>query len=354
MRILHVIAGAKEGGAESIMVDSVQALAEAGVDQFVVSRGHNLARLASFAEAGVPYAVASFDKVWRDPTKDAIRAAAHEFKPDVIHHWMGRAGTFALRSQRARNLAWYGGYYKLERFRNCDWHVGMTRDLVRHIRGQGVADNRVSVLHSYANVAAAAAPITRASLDTPEDAPVLLTLARLHWKKGLDTLLESLVGLDGVYSWIAGVGPLEADLKMLAEKLGVADRVRFLGWRNDRGALLAACDVVAFPSRYEPFGNVTIEAWAAKRPLVVADAAGPAATVTNETDALLVPKDNADALREALRRVIEDGELAKRLVENGTRSYEADFTKQAFVRASMALYEKIKKSADAKAPADAA
>src|SRR5262249_13767254 len=112
MRILHVIAGAKEGGAESIMVDSVQALAEAGVDQFVVTRGHNLARLASFSDAGVPFTIASFDKVWRDPTKDAIRSAANEFKPDVIHYWMGRAGTFALRSYRARNLAWYGGYYK--------------------------------------------------------------------------------------------------------------------------------------------------------------------------------------------------------------------------------------------------
>ena len=346
MRILHVIAGAREGGAESIMVDSVQALAEAGVAQFVVSRGHNPARLASFADAGVPFTVASFDKVWREPTKAAIKQAAAEFKPAVIHYWMGRAGTFAPSSWRQRNLGWYGGYYKLERFKNCAWHVGMTRDLARHIREQGVPENRVSVLHSYANVPPIAAPTPRASLDTPEDAPVLLTLARLHWKKGLDTLLESLAGLPGGYSWIAGVGPLEADLKALAERLGVADRVRFLGWRTDRASLLAACDAVAFPSRYEPFGNVTIEAWAAKKPLVVADAAGPAATVTNEVDALLVPKDDSIALREALRRVVEDGDLAKKLVEGGTRSYEANFTKPAFVRASMALYERIKRAAE--------
>ena len=99
--------------------------------------------------------------------------------------------------------------------------------------------------------------------------------------------------------------------------------------------------MVAFPSRYEPFGTVTIEAWAANKPLVVADAAGPVATVTNEQDAILVPKDNVEALRDGLKRVLEDGELAHRLIENGARVYEAHFTKQAFVRAAMALYQQI-------------
>jgi glycosyltransferase involved in cell wall biosynthesis len=198
----------------------------------------------------------------------------------------------------------------------------------------------VVVLSSYANVEAAP-PTPRASLETPEDAPALLTLARLHQKKGIDTLLEALAGLPGVHAWIAGTGPIEAELRALADKLKVTDRAHFLGWREDRASLFAACDVVAFPSRYEPFGNVTIEAWAARRPLVVADAAGPAATVTNEHDALLVPKDDPGALRQALSRVIEDADLAQRLVENGVRTYEAKFTKEAFVRASMALYERM-------------
>ena len=344
MRILHVIAGAKEGGAESIMLDAALALAEAGIEQHVVTREHNEARLEALAGAGVPTTIASFDKLFREPTKSAIREVAENFRPDVLHYWMGRAGTFAPKRYRERSVGWYGGYYKLDRFKNCAWHVGMTKDIARHILEQDAPENRVSVLNSYANLTPAP-PTPRSQLDTPEDAPALLTLARLHWKKGIDTLLEALAELPGVYAWIAGEGPLESDLKAMAKKLAVADRVRWLGWRTDRANLLAACDVVAFPSRYEPFGNVTIEAWAAQKPLVVADAAGPAATVTNEVDALLVPKDDPAALRDALRRVTEDAELAKRLIEAGTRTYQAHFTKTAFVRASMALYEKIRRAA---------
>ncbi|MDX2276145.1 MAG: glycosyltransferase [Hyphomonadaceae bacterium] len=344
MRILHLIAGAKEGGAEYHMLENVLALAEAGVEQHVITRSHSDFRLERFSEAGVPYTVATFDKLLREPTKQVIRATVDSFKPDVLHHWMGRAGTYAPKRTRERNLGWYGGYYKLDRFKNCAWHAAVTSDIARSIIAQGAPADHVATLNNYTSVDPAP-PVSRAEFSTPQDAPLLLALARLHWKKGLDTLLEALADLPGVYLWVAGEGPLENDLKAQAAKLGVTDRVRWLGWRTDRGALLAACDVVAFPSRYEPFGQVTIEAWAANKPLVTADAAGPAATVTNDVDALLVPKDNPKALRDALRRVIEDADLAKRLVENGARTYQANFTKTAFVRASMALYEKIRRSA---------
>lgn len=340
MRVLHVMAGAAEGGAETNLMDSALALAEAGVPQHVLTRPDNPLRVERLRDARIGVTTASFDKIWRMPTNAALQACIEELRPDVLHFWMGRAGSYAPRGWASRSLGWYGGYYKLSRFKNCAWHAGLTPDIRRHILEQGAAPERVVSFPIYARIAPAP-PVDRASLATPDDAPVVLALARLHWKKGLDVLLQSLAQLPGVYGWIAGAGPLEGDLRALAESLGLNDRVRFLGWRNDRSALLAACDVVAFPSRYEPFGAVTIEAWAAQRPLVTADAAGPAATVTHEENALLTPRDDAAAFTAALKRVLEDGDLAAHLVRNGWRAYQARFTETAFVRAALALYERM-------------
>ncbi len=340
MRIMHVMAGAPEGGAENIMLEAVTALADAGHVQFVVTRANNDFRLKSFADHGVGYALCGFSNAWPFPTQRKISQSIDRFKPEIIQYWMGRAGQFAPKKHRARSIGWYGGYYKLERFRTCDWHVGLTKDLLRHIREQGVSDDRSTIIHTYADFENAA-PVDRSSLDTPDDAPVALALARLHVKKGLDTLLDAAKQIPGLYVWIAGDGPLEQALKAQCKALGLDDRVRFLGWRNDRGALLAACDFVAFPSRYEPFGTVTVDAWAAGKPLVAADAVGPAAYIEDGANGLLVPKNDDDALAAAMRRVIEDPALATALVEGGRRSYTAQFTKAAFQRDSLAFYERV-------------
>ena len=234
MRLMHVMAGAKEGGAENIMLESVLALAEAGLTQHVVTRPDNPFRVQKFREAGIGVDVAAFNNTWPFPTRRVIGDAIKVFKPDVIEYWMGRAGQYAPKEYRNRSIGWYGGYHKLARFVNCEWHVGLTIDLLRHIREQGVPDDRSAIIHTYADFEGTD-PASRAALDTPEDAPVALALARLHEKKGLDTLLDATAKVPGLYVWIAGDGPIEAELKAQCTKLGLDDRVRFLGWRNDRG-----------------------------------------------------------------------------------------------------------------------
>jgi glycosyltransferase involved in cell wall biosynthesis len=340
MRILHVMAGAEEGGAENIMLESALALADVGVVQAVVTRTNNPFRVKALRDAGLHVDTVGFSKLWPFATHAAVAKAIATFKPDIAQFWMGRAGEFAPASFRAKSVGWYGGYYKLARFKNCDWHVGVSHDLLRHIREQGVPENRSAVIHTFAEFKGDAA-VDRATLATPNDAPVALALARLHEKKGLDTLLDAAVQIPGLYVWIAGAGPIEADLKAQSTRLGLDDRVRFLGWRNDRGALLASCNIVAFPSRYEPFGTVTVDAWAASRPLVAADAVGPAAYVKDGVNGLLIPKNNPDALAKAMQRIIAEPGLGAKLVAGGRIAYEGQFTTRAYTRDALAFYETV-------------
>jgi glycosyltransferase involved in cell wall biosynthesis len=68
---------------------------------------------------------------------------------------------------------------------------------------------------------------------------------------------------------------------------------------------------------------------------------GPAAYVVDGVNGLLIPKNNVDALANAMRRVVDEPGLAATLVAGGRTSYEATFTRAAFVRDSLAFYERV-------------
>ena len=124
-------------------------------------------------------------------------------------------------------------------------------------------------------------------------------MGRLHEVKAHDISLKALALIPQAYLWIAGTGPLEAELKALAQSLGVAQRVRFLGWRNDAAALYRTADACLFPSRFEPLGNVVIQCWANGLPVIAAASQGPSQLITPGQDGLLVPIDDAPALATA-------------------------------------------------------
>lgn len=341
IKLLHVLAGGDVGGAENIFLEDVLALADApGLQQCVVTRDVPF-RVQSLKERGVDVRTASFSRLWPFPTKCAIKKAVREFKPDIIQYWMGRAGQFAVVGKHV-NVAWYGGYYKRSaRFAKCTHHIVLTRDLFRHVVETGADARDVSIVHTMASFPDGIFLQDRAELNTPKEATVLLGLARLHWKKGFDVLLEALQQLPDCVAWIAGDGPLKEELHKLADDLGVAERVRWLGWRNDRERLLKACDICVFPSRYEPFGTVMVDAWAMQVPLIAADAQGPAAYVRNGENGLLIRKDNVEELVQAVKKLQCDPVLRDKIVHGGAYDYQEFFSKEAFIRDSMDVYTKL-------------
>jgi glycosyltransferase involved in cell wall biosynthesis len=272
-RVMQVMAGAPVGGFETFFFDAVLALTEAGLQRMAMVRANAPFQLSRLKAAGVPFATARFSPWLWFPTNAMLRRAIEAFRTDIIQYWSGRAATYAPR-WKTRHVGWYGGYRERWRFQACRYFIGITPDLVEHIKKQGVPPDRVALVHTLADYVPQA-PLDRASLATPKDALLLLALARLHWKKGLDVLLDALARVPGAYLWIAGDGEDRAKLQAQTRRLKLEDRVRFLDWHIDREALLATADICVFPSHYEPFGTVTIEAWAAGTPLIAAASQGP-------------------------------------------------------------------------------
>jgi len=329
MHVTQVMAGAEHGGAETFFGTLASALQADGLDQSLVIRDHP-DRVAALQAAGCRVDTAPFGG-WLDritPILLAKHMRAH--RTQVALAWMNRAAAKLPAGPWAR-VARLGGYYDLKYYRGFDHMIAIIPGIRRHILAGGWPEKRVHLIPNFCTVDEAAPPVARADHDTPDGAPLLLALGRLHSAKGLDVLLTALADLPGVWLWIAGEGPDRAELEALAARLEITDRVQFLGWRTDRTALMRACDVVVFPSRYEPNGTVTVEAWAHHKPLVVADADGPAEMVRAGEDALLVPKDNAPALATAIRRVLDSPDLAAQLVARGAERVAADYTRDRVV-----------------------
>lgn len=338
MRVLKVLGTGVEGGAETFFTHMALALQRAGVETHAAI-GPNPGRAAMLRGGGVETIELPFRKILDFKTRRELKREIKRFQPDVVLTYMNRASKMCPTGDFVR-LARLGGYYKLKNYRNCDHLIAITQDLKDYLVREGWPEERVHFLPNFSAVEHAL-PIDRAELDTPEDATVLLSLGRLHHAKAIDILLKAMTIESRPYVWLAGDGPLRAELEAMARDLGVADRVRFLGWRTDRGALLAAADICVFPSRYEPFGSVTLEAWGTKTPLIAAASAGPAATVTPDEDALLVPIDDAEALAGAMTRMIDEPGLAERLVEAGWKRYQEDYTEEACVKRYVALFERL-------------
>lgn len=336
MSVLHLLGTAGEGGAETYFVDLVEALHRAGAAQAAVIRA-NPTREARLKAAGVPLKVLRFGGPIDFLTKPAAAGFAALQRTKVAVAWMNRAARHTPRGPWAR-IGRLGGYYSLKYYKGFDHLVANTEDIADWIVGQGWPAGRVTCIPNFAAAPADVAPVDRASLDTPEDAPLLLAMGRLHENKAHDISLQALAQLPDAWLWIAGVGPLEAKLKGMAEALGVANRVRFLGWRNDPSALYRTADVCMFPSRFEPLGNVVIQSWAHGLPVIAAASQGPKALIEDGDDGLLTPIDDADALAAGVRRLLAEPMLRTRLAAAGGARVEAQFSEAAVVAQWKALF----------------
>lgn len=335
------MAGARHGGAETAFVDMCIAIKEAGVEQEIATRSNDI-RVKRLQEAGLKVHCLPFGGSIDFYTGWKLKNIIRHFRPQIVQSWMSRASSKMVKSDGSfLNVSRLGGYYNLKYFRNTDYFVTITPDIRGYLMKSGIATDKIRHINNFAETESAAQPVSRASLQTPENAVVLLALSRLHEAKALDVLIKAVADLPDVHVWLAGEGPLRAELEQLARDLGIADRIHFLGWRNDRAALLQACDICVFPSRYEPFGTVFVQAWGSKTPVICSLSDGPRQFVRDGEDGLLFPIDDVAALKTAIEKLVGNESLRDTLIENGFARYQNEFTKEKSVQAYLRYYEDI-------------
>ncbi len=177
-----------------------------------------------------------------------------------------------------------------------------------------------------------------ATAPTPTTRPTVLFLGRHEPRKGLSVLLDAWAGIDrDAELWVLGGGPQ-------TEELG-ARRVPNVLWRgsvtdDERNARLRGATVFCAPSVHgESFGVVLLEAMAAGTPIVASSIIGYSNVARADRDALLVPPGDVHALRESLRRLLDDASLRQRLVASG-HERAAEFSMSRLAERYLELYER--------------
>lgn len=341
MRILHLMAGAAQGGAEAFFERLTQGLHEKSVPQHLLIR-QEPGREARLRTQGLSVSTAPFWKPYLDlQTHYQIHKSIQNFSPDIVMCWMSRAGAFCPKGHFT-TVARLGGYYNLKYYKNCEFFIGNTQGIRNYFLEKGIPEEKAFYLPNF--VRETKAPmILRKTYDTPEGVPLLLALGRLHDDKAFDVLIRALPQIPEAYLWIGGAGPEEEKLRKLAQETGVQDRVRFLGWIQDPYPLYATCDIYICPSRIEPLGNVVLEAWVNEKPTVACASRGPAELIQNETNGLLVPLEDDRALAKVINRMIQDPVLSRQLVKGGLETYHRLFSQERIIETYLKFFEHILK-----------
>lgn len=197
-------------------------------------------------------------------------------------------------------------------------------------------------------------PSIREEYDIPPGAPLVGVAGRITRSKGQDVFIKAAVVVSELHPkarFIVAGGPvagsreaLAADeafgqeIRQLAEKVGVAEKVIFTGYRHDTPAVMKDLSVLVVPSRREPLGLVALEAMALGVPVVASNVDGLRESIESESNGLLVPVDAAGALGMAVSRLLKDRALARRLVEEGRQTVERRFTADAHASAVADIY----------------
>src|SRR5262245_608572 len=188
----------------------------------------------------------------------------------------------------------------------------------------------------------------RRELDLPLDRPVVAITGQVSEVKGIWEFVEAadrLRSADAVFAVLGDDlrtgGALRQAMQDKVTALGLSERFRFLGFRRDAPELVQAFDLVAVPSRVEPFGLASLEAMAAGRPVVASRVGGIPEVVRDGQDGILVPPRDPRALADGIARMLGNSQLREAMGACGRKRAQEFFSMRVHGQGIHRVYEQL-------------
>ena len=371
LQLLLVVDSLEVGGAERHVVDLAAALCRKGHEvEVACSVAGGLAQ--RLQEAGVPFRPLTERLVKRRVSPAYARGVGRLLREkafDLVHaHIYASAVAAAIATRKT------GPRLVITEHTEASWQTWWTRRVSRWAHGRSSHTIAVSTPIRRRLIEKDRVPPDRVSLipnaviPAPDDPPNLSgtlpdgwleeplvgVVARLQPEKGVATFLKAAALVSKASPrarfLVVGDGPLREELRDLVGRLGVEDRVRFLGYRTEARALIRLLDVLVVPSLTEGSPLIVLEAMAAGVPVVASAVGGVPDQARHGEEGLLVPPGDPEALAGAMDELLRDPRRARRLGAAGRRRTENGFSHETLVRRIEGVYRAV---LEGKTPSDA-
>ncbi len=323
------------------IVNFQEQLKELDPDLLYMHKLHGEERAMQIAQAGVPVV-----RFFHDHELFCLRE--HKYTTVQKHNCSRRTGLscYACPGFIRRSESWPGvrvaalGPLHREQATNRRYtaFVVASSYMADHLELHGFERRRIHTIPLYD-------PLPEIESEDPREDTELLFAGQLIRGKGLDILLHAMQRTGwGPCLLVAGSGRQEPEYRRLTRKLGIENRVRFLGRLNpdQLRARLKRATCLVIPSRApETFGLIGLEAIKHATPVIATQVGGMGEWLHDESTGLAVPPGDADALAEAIRRMTTDKVLARRLGEQGRHLYWEKFVPQLHIEKLLGVFQQI-------------
>ncbi|MGE5415602.1 MAG: glycosyltransferase family 4 protein [Acidobacteriota bacterium] len=212
----------------------------------------------------------------------------------------------------------------------------------------GINGERVSVIPNGVSMTDYSQVLDIGGIDIPgidKNDRVIFFVGRLVPEKGVAGLIKAFARvvseIDNAKLVIAGKGPQEKYLKTMVGELELQEKVTFTGFVDDdqRDQIFSIAEVAVFPSLYEPFGIVALEAMASGTPVVVTDVGGLSEIIKDGLTGIKVPTADDEALAGALIKLMQDHALAETLCKNAHKVIKTQFSWDKIAQETVNVYK---------------